>query len=294
MNIQVHIVSALIDGDAGGNAAGVVLDADRLTQEQKLSIAAQVGLSETAFVSTSSVADFKLEFFTPSSQIAHCGHATVATFSLLRETGKITSPISSKETIDGIREIHIEGERIFMEQRAPKFSELTTSASGIDVDTVLSSLRLSRSDLLEGMSASIVSTGNPFMMIPVRNEAIVFSAAPQFDAINAVSNALDLCGYYLFSVDAKVPGRDAGTRMFAPRYGIDEESATGMAAGPLACFLHDKLNIRKNVFQIEQGHLMSPVSPSLIDVQLSVAHGQIQKLMAGGKGKVIRSMLAQI
>ncbi|WP_245823732.1 PhzF family phenazine biosynthesis protein [Photobacterium proteolyticum] len=46
---------------------------------------ASFGLSETAFVSQSDVADFKLAFFTPNRRIAHCGHATIATFSCLTQ-----------------------------------------------------------------------------------------------------------------------------------------------------------------------------------------------------------------
>lgn len=80
MQVQVRIVNAFVDGEQGGNPAGVVLQADALDARQKQAIAAQVGLSETAFVSSSQSAAFKLEFFTPTRQIAHCGRATVATF----------------------------------------------------------------------------------------------------------------------------------------------------------------------------------------------------------------------
>ncbi len=65
MNVTIAIVDAFIDGGEGGNPAGVVLDADDLSASQKRAIAAKVGLSETAFVSKSNSADFKLDFFTP-------------------------------------------------------------------------------------------------------------------------------------------------------------------------------------------------------------------------------------
>ena len=90
MKIEAHIINAFIDGNIGGNPAGVVLNADGLSSSQKLEIAAIIGLSETAFVSSSKVADFKLDFFTPTKQIAHCGHATIAIFIYLRELGLIT------------------------------------------------------------------------------------------------------------------------------------------------------------------------------------------------------------
>jgi len=90
MDITVNVVDAFIDSGQGGNPAGVVLDAGGFSAETKQRIAARVGLSETVFVSPSSVADFKLEFFTPTRQIPHCGHATIATFCYLLQRGKIT------------------------------------------------------------------------------------------------------------------------------------------------------------------------------------------------------------
>ena len=69
MKIEIQIINAFIDGESGGNPAGVVLDADKFSAMQKLKIAAKVGLSETAFVSSSKSADFKLDFFTPKRQI---------------------------------------------------------------------------------------------------------------------------------------------------------------------------------------------------------------------------------
>ena len=294
MQVQVQIVNAFTDGEAGGNAAGVVLDAGRFSREQKLLIAAQVGLSETAFVSTSQSADFKLEFFTPTRQIAHCGHATIATFSYLLQTGKIAKPNTSKETIEGRREIYIESGMAFMEQLAPKYIELGAQTPGIDTARVLSSLGLSRSDLLEGCEPVVVNTGNSFLIVPLKNEAAVLAAKPQLEIIDTISEKLDLIGYYLFSPQTKLAGRDAGTRMFAPRYGIAEESATGMAAGPLACFLYDRLQVRKEHMVIEQGHLMSPSSPSAISVRLTVADGRIQKLTAGGTAKLTQTMFIDI
>jgi len=75
MDIKIQIVNAFTDNGVGGNPAGVVLDADQLNSQQKLSIASKIGLSETSFVSSSNSAAYKLEFFTPTRQIAHCGHS---------------------------------------------------------------------------------------------------------------------------------------------------------------------------------------------------------------------------
>ena len=71
--VTVHIVNAFVDGNAGGNPAGVVVDANRLSSAQKLKVAQSVGLSETAFVSASTTATLKLEFYTPSGKMRIAG-----------------------------------------------------------------------------------------------------------------------------------------------------------------------------------------------------------------------------
>lgn len=283
--VKVHILNAFVDGDKGGNPAGVVLDADGLTNEEKLRIAAKVGLSETAFVSASATADFKLDFFTPTRQIPHCGHATIATFSYLARLGKIKGVHSSKETIDGNREILLDGDLAFMEQKPPRYT-----GAGPDSSAILSSLALDEHDILPHGPISVVNTGNAFAIIPVRDQRVLEKIVPDFDAIHRISDRHDLIGYYVFCTQTGDPARDANSRMFAPRYGIPEEAGTGMAAGPLACYLFDVLGIKKEQFLIQQGWFMQPPSPSLIQVNLHLDNGKITKVMAGGKGKEMRTL----
>ena len=277
--VEVQILNAFVDNDAGGNPAGVVLDADDLTKVQKKKIAAALGLSETAFVSSSAIADFKLDFFTPNKQIAHCGHATIATFSYLSQLGKIPNPATSKETIDGIRKVNVNNGLAFMEQNAPSYTDVSHKKQAI-----LASLSLQEEELLEGAEIAMVNTGNSFFVIPVANVEILKNIQPNFDLINQLSEAFDLIGYYVFAQDSTEQDKDVTTRMFAPRYGIEEEAATGMAAGPLACYLYDQLEVKKDRFLIQQGKFMEVPSLSLIMVDLEIKEGKIVGLMAGGKG----------
>jgi PhzF family phenazine biosynthesis protein len=281
MEIEVQIVNAFVFNNKGGNPAGVVLDADRFSNEEKLKIAAAVGLSETAFVSKSNMADFKLDFFTPNRQIAHCGHATIATFSYLSQLGRVPNKNSSKETIEGRREILLQEDLAFMEQRAPKYFEPTSLKIKI-----LQSLNLNENDLLAGKPILVVNTGNSFLIIPVKSKMILENIKPDMEMIHSISDELDLIGYYVFTDETFDSASDASTRMFAPRYGIAEEAGTGMAAGPLACYLFDILGKKKSRFLIEQGWLMLPPSPSQIIVDLNLVGEKISGLMAGGKGVV--------
>lgn len=291
MPVTVHIVNAFPDAPGGGNPAGVVLDADALTPAQKLSIARQVGLSETAFVSASQKATLRLEFFTPARQIAHCGHATIATFSLLRQQGVLGDGRFTKETVDGLRDILLDGDMAFMEQTASTHTRIDP-ASDLGA-RIASSLGLLPGLKAGGVDPHVVSTGNAFLLVALPDASALAALRPRQDLVQAISDELDLIGVYAFTTETQRPGRHASARMFAPRFGIPEESGTGMAAGPLACLLHDVLGVQDRELLIEQGWLMQPPSPSLIRVVLEREDGRITRLMAGGTGRISRSMVLE-
>jgi PhzF family phenazine biosynthesis protein len=293
--VQVQIVNAFVKNDQGGNPAGVVLDADHYTEAQKLLIAQKVGLSETAFVSKSETCGIKLDFFTPNKRIAHCGHATIATFSYLAEIGRFADGETSKETVDGPRKIILENGMAYMEQLAPTYTPATDWVDqGVTLADVLKSLSITEDDLDDRARPVLVNTGNNFIVIAVKDQATLANIKPDQDAINTISEKLDLIGYYIFTTETDDAEIDATTRMFAPRYGIAEEAATGMAAGPLACVLHDVLAIKKDSFLIAQGAFMAEPSPSQIKVTLNLKDDRITGLMAGGKGKVMKSLAITI
>ncbi|MEQ8901843.1 MAG: PhzF family phenazine biosynthesis protein [Roseovarius sp.] len=283
--VTVQIVNAFIRDGAGGNPAGVVLDADDLGEAEMQAIATSAGLSETAFVSQSQTETFKLDFFTPNRRIAHCGHATIGTFSVLAALGRVQEGWSSKETVDGPRAIRITEGAAFMEQTAPRYSdEADWSQAGVTRADVLDALGLDEGDLTGSTPPSVVDTGVRFLLVGLRDVATLRDLQPDMAGIDRISERLDLIGVYVF---VPLEGEaDATTRMFAPRYGIAEEAATGMAAGPLGCLLHDRFGYAKDRLLIEQGALMIPPSASLLDIRLTRPDGEITGLMVGGHGHV--------
>src|SRR5687768_16375077 len=102
MTKEIYLVKAFTQDPAQGNPAGVILDADDLSSEQMLQMAAELGYSESAFVSASDTATFKIRFFSPKREVPLCGHATIAAFHALFTAGKITS--GAAEYIDVTQE----------------------------------------------------------------------------------------------------------------------------------------------------------------------------------------------
>jgi len=287
MLVDVHIVDAFTLDGIGGNPAGIVLEADHLTREQRQIIAAKTGLSETAFVSSSDVADIRLEFFTPSRQIAHCGHATIATFALLQQRGYLEGKTSSsKETVDGIRHIILDGTKVLMEQRAPVFTRMpepeiaeVAAAAGLDLENV--------------KAMTIGNTGNGFLLLELHDVSALQDMIPFEEHVRTISERHGIIGFYPF---VTMPSGDvaAMARMFAPAYGIVEESATGMAAGPLACYLHCKGAKKGGQYLIEQGRYMHQSTPSLLEAHLQTKDGLITSLTVGGNATMRKTLTFSI
>ena len=77
---EVLRYAAFTDDPAGGNPAGVVLDASGLDDAAMQAIAAEIGYSETAFVTGRDASgDLHVRYFSPEAEVPFCGHATIAT-----------------------------------------------------------------------------------------------------------------------------------------------------------------------------------------------------------------------
>jgi PhzF family phenazine biosynthesis protein len=77
--MEVLRYAAFTDDPAGGNPAGVVLDAGDLGDDRMLAVAADLGYSETAFLAPRGDGRFGVRYFSPLAEVPFCGHATIAT-----------------------------------------------------------------------------------------------------------------------------------------------------------------------------------------------------------------------
>lgn len=289
MKVKVYILNAFGKANIGGNPAGVVIDADNLSDDQMQLISKKVGFSETAFVSDSNVADFKVRFFTPSEEVDLCGHATIATFYALLELSKINPGKYTQETKAGILDIEIKNDNtILMDQSLPKFSGI------IDKQQIADSLNIPSDKISPDMSIEIVSTGLRDIIIPINTLDDLLGIKPNFNEISKISEKYGAIGYHVFTLETKFNGI-AHSRNFAPLYSIPEESATGTSTGALSCYLfkHNKIsmeNLKDLVF--EQGYSMD--MPSEIRSSITVDKGYITGVKVGGIGSNLKEINVEI
>ncbi|MCX7711381.1 MAG: PhzF family phenazine biosynthesis protein [Clostridia bacterium] len=278
MKVKVYKMSTFAKSIEGGNAAGVALNSDFLSEKQMQEIARILAFSETAFVLKSECADFKVRFFTPNEEIDLCGHATIGTFFTLSQQNCIKPGKYSQETKAGILNVEVkEDKSIWMNQTLPSFCEI------IDKDEIADSLNISPTVMPEILPAQIVSTGIKDIMIPIKNIDALHSIHPDYSKIEEISRKYGVVGYHLFTADTLL-NATAHCRNFAPLYGISEESATGTSNGALGCYLfkygivdsHQASNL-----VIEQGYSMK--KPSEILVSLVVQGKEIAEVKVGGR-----------
>ena len=279
MENLIHRVTAFSNDIHGGNPAGVVLDADSLSEDQMLRISKEVGYSETAFVMKSTKADFKVRFFTPVDEVDLCGHATVATFNLLRDIGLITIGNYTQETKAGILKLMVYDKYVYMEQNTPTYYEI------IENKEIEECFNSQFKDYISDTPIQIVSTGIKDILLPVKDLKILFDLQPNLDLIDSISRKYDVVGNHAFCLDT-LHGCEAHARNFAPRYGIDEESATGTSNGALACYL---MKYFKNKFDgnfvFEQGYSMN--RPSKIMAKVNSIDDKIVEVYVGGSAIAI-------
>ena len=121
-SIEVFLVDAFTVKSRGGNAAGVVLNADSLSDDNKLALAKKVGYSETAFICNDDIVDFNVSFYTVTEEVNFCGHATVAAFSTLMQKGVIRPGKYQQRTKAGILDVEVKKDgQIIMAQQCPRF-----------------------------------------------------------------------------------------------------------------------------------------------------------------------------
>jgi PhzF family phenazine biosynthesis protein len=274
VNIEVVLVNSFTVNGKGGNPAGVVLNADQLSDAQKLKIAQAVGYSETAFVSSDDEADYEVSFFTTTGEVDFCGHATLATFSTMFQKDLLTADSYVQRTKVGILSVIIKSNgKVVMDQQLPQkigcfsYQEIS-NVIGIE-SCILESTKL---------PIEVISTGLPDVIIPVPNGYLDI-IEPDDELIADFCEKHKVVGFHIFELCDLESKLTASCRNFAPLFGISEESATGSSSGALACYLSEHLTLGCH-YIFEQGRAMN--CTSLITASVESDSLKITNVKVGG------------
>ncbi|EOO20610.1 MULTISPECIES: PhzF family phenazine biosynthesis protein [Bacillus cereus group] len=236
--INVFHYDAFTNKPNMGNPAGIVLEADGLTEEDMQRIAEKVGFNETSFVLSSEVADIRMRYFTPGFEMDLCGHGTVGTIYALRERGLLEEKTNlTIETKAGILPIQIganeNGETfIKMRQAAPQFKDFTGSK-----EELAHSIGLEVTDLDASVPIVYGSTGNWTVIVPIKNLDACERMKPKNEAFPSVLKEIPKASIHpvcLETYDEQVQMH--GRHFSSPYAGTIEDPVTGTASGVMGAY----------------------------------------------------------
>jgi len=255
-----------------GNALAVFTDARTLDDETMQEIAREMNLAETVFVVPPSAGGHvRIRIFTPARELPFAGHPTLGAAFVLGEP--LQTQVIRIETGAGLVPVSLEREAArvvfgWMSQPLPGVSAFERQAE------LLSALGVERSLL----PIETYDLGPSHVFVAAESMDLVAGLRPDLPRLATLGDH----GMNVFAGS----GSRFKTRMFAPSHGVDEDAATGSAAGPLAVHLlrHGRI-ASGDTITIEQGAEIG--RPSVLYAR---AHGSVEKIErveVGGSAIVI-------
>jgi PhzF family phenazine biosynthesis protein len=268
MNVELLRYAAFSTDPAGGNPAGVVLDATGLDEATMQQVAAEVGYSETAFLVPGGDGHFDVRYFSPKTEVPFCGHATIASaaayaerygpgdLSLNTRAGLVK--VSTTVRADGAT-------TATLTSVAPR----TTPISAVDLAALLEALRWTLGDLDPSLPPRVAFAGawHPIVAAASRQRL----SELDYDR-PALANLMAQRDWTTIDLIYRESADVFHSRNPFPPGGVVEDPATGAAAAALGGYLRELgLVALPATVTVHQGHDMG--RPSLLSVEIPTQPG---------------------
>jgi PhzF family phenazine biosynthesis protein len=226
-------IAAFSDGDTGGNPAGVWLGEALPPAAEMQRLAAEVGFSETAFAAPEG-AGWRVRYFAPESEVAFCGHATLALGAALAQRhgdGVYALALNAAR-------ITVEGRREGAEMHAALQSPPTRSAPAPAqlARAALALFGYTEDDLDQRIPPAVAHAGNDHLVLALRSRALLAAMRYELGAGRTLMNAHGLVTVVLAYAEHE---RLFHTRNPFAAGGVYEDPATGAGTAALAGYLRD-------------------------------------------------------
>lgn len=255
-NIPFFQVDAFADAPLRGNPAAVMPLERWLDNGLMQAIACENNLSETVFTvpSEREDADYELRWFTPTSEVELCGHATLAAGHVLIHS----APVRFATRSAGMLAVSREGDLLELDMRAARLSEAHEPA-------------LCRALGLTDRPVWLADGYNDAAIIQLANESAVRSVEPDFAALRNIPR--------MAVVTAPGNDHDVASRVFVPYLGIDEDPVTGSAHAALAPYWAQRLG--RNDFTALQASSRTGVIHCRLEDDRVILGGQCHTVIVG-------------
>jgi trans-2,3-dihydro-3-hydroxyanthranilate isomerase len=288
--LRYHLVDVFTDRPFGGNQLAVFINGRGLPTSVMQQIARELNFSETTFVlpPQNPHNDFWVRIFTPAVEMPMAGHPTVGTAfvlaleQLMEASGEETTVLFEEGVgVIPVR-LHLENglpTLIKMTQLLPEFGpEFTDRAAMAEM------LSIDSAGIAPNYPLQVVSCGVPFLFVPLRDLATIRQVKLRLDVWERQLKDFASPHLFVFTKETELEKSAVHCRMFAPALGIAEDPATGVASGPLGCYLvrYGLVPQQKQVSLIsEQGFEVG--RPSFIHIEIEWEGNQITSVAVGGQ-----------
>lgn len=287
--ISIKQVDAFTDTPLNGNPAGVVLNAQGLTDQQMQAIAREMAVPETAFILPASQpgADLRIRWFSAETEVPLCGHATIASFHVMAEEGAydMTEPgmyAFNLETKSGVLPVRVDKTvshaDVFFGLPMPEF--LRAGQFKLDLMRILNMT-------LEEFDPRMQIVMTNYLFVPVRRLHTIFSIKPNYFALAQFLTNRKLMGVCAFTTETIERKSTVHSRFFAPTVGINEDPVTGSTNGPLGVYLYEQGMLDDKVLGDsitivgEQGDVMG--RKGRVTIQLQLRGKSVSAVAVGGR-----------
>ncbi|MBM7603659.1 trans-2,3-dihydro-3-hydroxyanthranilate isomerase [Metabacillus crassostreae] len=273
-----YIVDVFAEEKYKGNQLAVFNEIGDLTSEEMQQIAKETNFSETTFISgVDKDGGYHVRIFTPNEEVPFAGHPTLGTSYIIRKElmKKSQDRVTLKLKVGDIP-VTFDDSIIWMKQNQPDFAE---EFSWGEVSQVL---QLEEGDFDSNYPIQDVSTGLPFIIVPLKNLEAVKKAKVNQEKLVSLTQNTRAKAILVFSRDTYNEEHHLNARVFVDIFGIPEDPATGSANGCLAGYLlkHDYLKNKKIDIKVEQGYEIQ--RESLIHIKAEMVNEEYA-IHVGGK-----------
>jgi trans-2,3-dihydro-3-hydroxyanthranilate isomerase len=291
--LTFYLVDVFAEQKYSGNQLAVVTNAGKLTDSEMQKIANEMHFSETTFIRSDKQNNggYNVRIFTPKLEVPFAGHPTLGTAYIIKQT---LADKNTKEIILNLKVGQIpvtfgtrtDGKQtLWMKQLPAQFGKTYKK------DFVTTLLGIDEPDIDSKYPIEEVSTGLPFIIIPLRNLKAIKKARINQNILPQIIEETR-AGILIFSPQTYDKKNKLNVRVFVDVYGIPEDPATGSANGCLAAYLskYEYFGEKNIDITVEQGFEIN--RPSIINLKTE-NNGNNIKVHVGGhvlliaKGEII-------
>ncbi|WP_371495642.1 PhzF family phenazine biosynthesis protein [Kitasatospora sp. NBC_00374] len=257
---------------AGGNPAGVVLDATGLDAADQLAVAADLGYSETAFLTPAAAGGraFAVRYFSPRAEVPFCGHATVAAAVALAE--RIGAGELLFETKAGPVPVLVEaGPDGVLAATLTSVEPHVEPVAAADLTEALAALGWSDGELDPAFPPRVAYAGARHLVLAAATRARLAELSYDFERLAALMTRLDLTTLQLVYRESE---HVFHVRDPFPVGGVVEDPATGAAAAALGAYLREVHGVQEAELTLHQGEDLG--RPGVLRVELRAGDPRIR------------------